>query len=685
LGWLLQAGISAALAASLPSEKTFTNSLEMRFVRIEPGTFTMGNADPLPEAVLNTPELGGNRKIWLPVAGDADERPVHPVTISRPFYLGVCEVTNDQYECFDPRHVYLRGKNAFSVEGDEAVVHVGWDEAAAFCKWLAEKEGLPYRLPTEAEWEYACRAGTTTPFWTGLSLPDAFLKNPDESWYPDPERGRGWQSVVRLHVGKTPPNPWGLCDMHGNVEEWCRDWYGPYAAGPQVDPVGRADGDFKVTRGGSHGTVAFYLRSANRMGTLPEERSWYIGFRVALGEPPATAPLPTPTPASVQQNVLQKRPRNVLKGPDRKKPYFIGPREYVKIPANSEGPLFSKHNHDAAVAECLNGDLLAIWYTTVSERGRELGVAASRLPLGASEWQEASPFWDAPDRNDHAPALFYDDKQTLYHFNALSAAATWGPLAIVMRTSTDNGVTWSKARLIAPEHGRRHQVVESVIKTREGALLFPCDGSPGGSGGTALQISTDGGLTWNDPGGTIAGIHAAVAQLDDGRLFAMGRGDAIDGRAPISISADMGKTWTYSASPFPVILGGQRLNLIKLREGPLLLIAFANEAEEIAMDVPVLMADAVGNRHRLAGLFAAVSYDNGKTWPKIRSINDGQPAHPAFSTDHRPFTMSPVSGEHKGYMTIHQARNGVIHLLSSLNHYAFNLKWVETPPPAITP
>ena len=145
---------------------------------------------------------------------------------------------------------------------------VSWHEAVRFCRWLSQKEGRPYRLPTEAEWEYACRAGTSTAFHTGNALPEIFHKQQERRDEPVP---------VSLHIGRTPPNPWGLFDMHGNVEEWCDDWYGPYEADDQTDPVGRADGDFKMTRGGSHNTLVAYLRSANRQGTLPEDKHWLIG------------------------------------------------------------------------------------------------------------------------------------------------------------------------------------------------------------------------------------------------------------------------------------------------------------------------------------------------------------------------------------------------------------------------
>jgi len=656
-----------AQTAEMPNGASHVNSLGMRLVRIEPGTFMMGS----------------------PERGDFDERPVHQVTITRPFYMGVCEVSNAQYEQFDPEHGKLRGKLGFSREDDEAVVFVSWHDAVRFCRWLADKEGLPYRLPTEAEWEYACRAGTTTDFHTGDTLPEAFHKNVTESWFPCPSRGKG--QPITLLVGQTPANPWGLCDMHGNVEEWCHDWYGPYVEGDQVDPVGREDGDSRVTRGGSHSTELRYLRSANRMGTLPEDKSWLIGFRVVLGPMPDTKPLPVPPPARNRCDVRQEVPPDLSEGPDPTKPYFKGPREYVKIPPGSNGPLFSKHNHDPALVACQNGDLLAIWYTCLREPGRELGIAASRLRYGQEEWEPASPFWDTPDRNDHAPAMWFDGKGTIYHFNALSAAATWGSPATVMRTSSDNGATWSKARLIMPEHELHHMPVESVFRTREGFLIVPCDAVTGGSGGTAVLISRDGGQTWVDPGegkpqpnfqeggpgAWIAGIHAGIVQLADGRLMAFGRGDAIDGHMPKSISADLGETWTYTASPFPPISGGQRLAMLRLKEGPIFFASFAKT---------MMIPDASGKERPVSGLFAALSFDEGETWPVRRLVtDDGPPREVDGGGNTGRFILSHESAEPRGYLSVCQTPDGVIQLITSKQHYAFNLAWLKTPAPVPPP
>ncbi|HLB73627.1 MAG TPA: SUMF1/EgtB/PvdO family nonheme iron enzyme, partial [Sedimentisphaerales bacterium] len=555
-------GLGCSTAAARGGE-SFTNSIGMNLVGVEPGGFLMGQAE----------------------GGDWDERPVHNVTLSKPFAISATEVTNAQYESAKggtPDHKKLRAKLGFSRDDDEAVVFVSWHDAVNFCEWLSKKEGKTYRLPTEAEWEYACRAGTNTAYSTGSELPKSCHKNQEETWDPKP---------VSLKVAAGPANPWGLYDMHGNVEEWCYDWYGPYDESDQTDPVGRSEGDFKVMRGGAHSTRIEYLRSANRSGTLPDDKSWLIGFRVVQAELPETKPLgPAPIPLN-RQDVNQDIPKDLTKGPDPEKPYFKGPIQYVKIPPGSDGPMYSRHNHDPALINCPNGDLLAIWYSCRSEAGRELAIVASRLRYGSNEWEAASPFWDAPDRNDHAPAFWCDGEKTIYHINGLSVGATWGRMALIMRTSADSGATWSAATIIAPEHAYRHQPVQSVFRSYEGFIILPCDAVSGGDGGTAIHISQDNGGTWRDPGagqpnptfkagekgGWIAGIHAGVVQLRNGNLMALGRSNNIDGQMPMSISDDMGKSWTYSASPFQPIGGGQRLILRRLNEGPILVVTFAHQ------------------------------------------------------------------------------------------------------------
>ena len=238
-------------AEQVPVDQTFVNSIGIKMVRIEPGSFRMGS--PEGETMLSADQ-------W-------DEQPLHEVTMTQPFYMAATEVTNVQYEQFDPEHRKWRGLRDVSQADDEAVTYVSWQEAAAFCEWLSERENKPYRLPTEAEWEYACRAGTTTAYWTGENLPEAHHRN---QWTETADkrvnakdramRDKKGKENVSLRVETMPANSWGLHEMHGNVEEWVRDWYGPYPKNGS-DPMGPADGTFKVTRGGSHNTACLLYTS----------------------------------------------------------------------------------------------------------------------------------------------------------------------------------------------------------------------------------------------------------------------------------------------------------------------------------------------------------------------------------------------------------------------------------------
>jgi len=614
-------------------QEEFTNSIGMDFVRIPAGSFSMGSTD-----------------------GDFDEEPVHEVSISQPFYMSKYEVTNAQYEQFDAAHggIYHYG---FSHRPEEAVIIVSWNQAAGFCQWLSDLEGRPYRLPTEAEWEYACRAGTTTKYFTGDSLDSAYyhVLNQNNTTGPSPQP---------LDVGTALPNDFGLYDMHGNVEEWCHDWYGPYESGSQTDPVGRALGDHRVTRGGSHSTPVKYLRSANRIGAVPDDAQWLIGFRVVMAPLPATQPLPEAPPQRYQTNVTQEVPADIDRCPDPGLPYFYGPRKFVNIPPELEGgPLYSYHNHCPGVVECPNGDLLAIWYSTLdvgstkgnAERARELSIAGSRLRYGQQDqWEPASVFWLTPDRNNHTPCI-WGDKETgaLYHFNGVADAYAWTSLATTLRTSTDNGVTWSYPRVILPGHTSGHMPVESVFRASGGALVLPCDVGAGGSGGTFIWISRDEGLTWYNPGGHAAGIHAGIAELADGRLLAFGRGDDIGGMMPKSISSNMGVSWSYSASVFPPIGSTKRLVLLRLVEGPLFFASFGSN-----------------------GLFGSVSWDDGDTWSAQKLITDGS-GRTVETLDGALFTLTENNAEPTGYLSVCQGRNGIINLISSRQHYALNLKWMD--------
>lgn len=616
-----------------------------------------------------------------------DEKPIHQVVITHPFRMGRTEITNAQYEAFRPEHRIYRGKNGLSSADDEAVVFVSYQDAVDYCQWLSQKEGKNYRLPTEAEWEYACRAGSYFPYYMGDGLPDAYRKNQQTARDPQP---------VSLKVGQTEPNAFGLYDMHGNVEEWCSDWYGPYLPGFQTDPAGRISGDFRVTRGGSHNTPDNYLRSSNRMAMLPDDKHSFTGFRIVESDR-------TPTPNVAEERGNHLNQQRIIQSKYTwkviEKPLFTAPVPYVIAPSEASGePLFS-HNHQPAITWCDNGDLLAIWFSGDEENGRGMIVAASRKRAGTNEWDPASTFFKVPDRNMTGSSLLNDGQGTLYHLNGVEAAGDWQNLMMVMRTSQDNGQTWSRPQIIAPEHTKRHQVIAGPIVTREGWLLQACDAGPGSHDGAAIHISKDKGKNWADPwdgkpmpdfkeggtGSTIAGIHAGIVQLKDGSLMALGRGNSIANaegklRMPMSISHDMGKSWTYHASLFPPIDGGQRLVFLRLREGPLLLISFTDHPlrtpkGEQGMD----FTDSTGKTYKGYGLYAALSYDEGKTWPIKRLLTDGKEELLNGGAWTQYFLKDETHAEPRGYMAATQSPDNLIHLVSSRLYYCFNLAWLEHP------
>jgi formylglycine-generating enzyme required for sulfatase activity len=235
-----------------PSEKSaYTNSLGMKFVYIPPGTFMMGS--PVSEEGRYRDEFQ------------------HEVTLTKGFYMQITEVTQGQWQA-------VMGENPshFKDCGDDCPVEsVSWNDAQKFIEKLNRKEkGSQYRLPTEAEWEYACRAGTRTRYYTGDSEEDLDRAG----WY-------GRNSGGKTHpVGRKEPNGFGLYDMHGNVWEWCQDWYGDYPNGSVIDPKGPSSGSSRVLRGGSWIFYGWFVRSASRFRFVPSERYHDFGLRLARGQ-----------------------------------------------------------------------------------------------------------------------------------------------------------------------------------------------------------------------------------------------------------------------------------------------------------------------------------------------------------------------------------------------------------------
>lgn len=250
LGWTSPRDRASAEPRATASPKPIVNSLRMKLVLIPAGEFTMGS--PKAQEV-----------------GFSNESPPQKIRISKPFYMGIHEVTQREY-----REVMGNNPSRYKLSPDHPVEQVTWEEAVEFCQKLserpAEKEGKRvYRLPTEAEWEYACRAGTTTTFHFGDALTDK-----QANFQRDKDR--------TTKVGSYEPNAFGLYDMHGNVWEWCQDWFdgGAYEIAAGNDPAGPETGDSRVIRGGSWHSEADRCRCATRDSFTPSHRFNDIGFRV---------------------------------------------------------------------------------------------------------------------------------------------------------------------------------------------------------------------------------------------------------------------------------------------------------------------------------------------------------------------------------------------------------------------
>ena len=240
-----------------PTSKTFSLGTEMAFVWIPPGVFQMGSPDT---------EEGR----W------DDEGPLHEVEISEGFWLGTYEVTQEQWESVMGETPWA-GLDYVREHPSHPAVSISWNDVQAFIGRLNAAAGDSlYRLPTEAEWEYACRAGSRTRW----SFGDDESELTDYAWY----RANAWNVGEQYDhaVGTKLPNAWGLYDMHGNVWEWVQDWWDSdyYNSSPRVDPSGPTSGSYRAFRGGSFYHLARNVRSANRLDFLPDYRHYVIGVRL---------------------------------------------------------------------------------------------------------------------------------------------------------------------------------------------------------------------------------------------------------------------------------------------------------------------------------------------------------------------------------------------------------------------
>lgn len=620
--------LAAALFAGI-SKKSFLNSVGLTMVRIEPGSFEMGiDAAPLPQTLLK----GFSGAVYDRTSdqGDYDESPAHKVTITHAFWMSATEVTIEQFRKFRPE---FQGNPYYA----PYVSGVSWYDAAAFCRWLSEKEGKTYRLPTEAEWEYAARAGTQTPFSSGLEPP------PPET-----------------------PNAWGLKNMHTGVAEWVLDWHGLYPAPPQVDPSGPAQGIARVVRGGgldyrpskSDGgkhypaELPYYARSANRAAFTPAFASprHPIGFRIVQAVMPTTMPVRF-EPPFFQLAVKQESP-DLKRGPDPSRPYYhtrplfpnLGGRDMRTIGWKiGLAPGLGSAYHNSAVQVCNNGDLIAAYYNTPKyEDDPDQTILTMRLRYGAEDWDMPEPWPDFPDVADAAPVFWNDHGKIWFFFG--SPRLLGGPPFQYM-TSADNGATWSAVELPdlqGPVGKFTPQPINSVVRAKDGTIYLPVDGA----GSTSVVFaSRDSGKTWFDTGGRTTGRHTTLVIGKDGSLIGFGgKNSNNDGFMPKAVSRDGGKSWEKSKTPFRPLGSGQRPSVIRLADGRLFFVADLFDKKKLGTEG--------------AGAFVALSDDDGETW----------------TTRQLPNIVTV------GYTTATQAPNGVIQIVTSKNnpplHIELNEAWV---------
>lgn len=623
-------------------------------VLVPAGRFRMGaDAAPLPEPLRQGFGVMSER----PMYGDYDELPAHEVRITHAFRISVTQVSPAEFALFDPDYKPHAATPAYAAG-------VSYAQAIAYCRWLTRKTGKPWRLPTEAEWEYVARAGGTKLYGaTDTPLP------------------------------LDQPNAFGVRNQEVGRPEWVLDWYGSYASNAAADPVGPALGMTRVVRGGGldwrhtatktspdrnlPATAPYFSRPANRASLPPafSSATGNVGFRVVQAPMPTTRSTSTP-PLFFESAVLQ---RSLLGGvarsqavdtPDPQRPFY---RTYELFP-NLGGrsmpdvgwrlgltPGLGIHYHNSAIQELPNGDLLAAFYNTPrDEDDPDQTIITMRRRAGSVTWDMPEPFPIFADAGLAAPVIWND-----LAARALPGGRVWffwgfarliGAPPFAWATSADSGATWSAVHLpMFPKPIGRYvsQPINSVVRGPDGAIYLPTDSTgrePDGNGSvSAVWRSADNGKSWADTGGRTAGRHTTIVFARNGDLLGFGgKNSNIDGRMPLATSHDDGATWTKSKLPFDPLASGERPSVIRLASGRLFFVADYNPHNQKHV-------------HR-DGAYVALSDDDGQHWT-IKRL---------------PANILTV-----GYTTATQDAAGFIHVVTTKNDTDYEIQlneaWVLAP------
>ena len=595
--------------------------------QIPAGSFIMGaDQQALSSAVVSGFGVNSDR----PVHGDFDEHPAHKVTLTHNFAIATHLVTVKEFQSFDPSY------NGVAAYPDYAA-GISYERAIAYCAWLTKKIGKPYRLPTEAEWEYTARAGTQTPFFTGDTP-------------PAPGQANRWGVVI----GEGTP-------------EWVADWYAPYVAGPQVDPTGPLDGDTRVVRGGgldfrkskpgeSYPAMApYFARAANRASMAPsyESAEGNIGFRVVQAPMPAAHPSPEAQyffRTDVKQTAGAVNEKSGSFGSSSSSPFYRVHELFPNLNGKSMpevgwelglAPGLGINYHNSAVQVLNNGDVVAAYYNTPDkEDDPDQTVLIMRRRAGTEDWDMPEPWPYFADAACAAP-VFFNERGRLWLFWGFPRLIGAPPFAYI--TSEDNGATWSAIHFphfTATVGPYTSQPINSIVRAKDGTLYLPTDAK----GSTSVVWAThDDGRTWYDTGGRTGGRHTTLVIARNGELLGFGGKDSsFEGRMPLSTSADGGKTWVESKTPFDPLASGERPSVIRLASGRLFFVADFNPNHEKHL-------------HK-DGAFVALSDDDGKTWKQKRL----------------PADILTV-----GYVTATEGPDGIIHIVTSKNTVNYEIELNE--------
>lgn len=608
--------VSAVIApAGALAQELAADHAGNKLVTVPAGSFRMGaDADALSSNIRE----GFGVTSLRPADGDFDETPAHTVHITHSFRMATTEVTVEQYREFDPTYVPDAAYPQYAAG-------LSYIQASAYCVWLSKRERKPYRLPTEAEWEYAARAGGTKVFGQSDTPPKV-----------------------------DTPNAWGLSNLGSGRPEWVFDWYGPYQREAQTNPVGPVSGYARVVRGGGldfrrskteavyTAAAPYFERAATRASMAPtfQSHEGNIGFRVVQ------APMPTARPYAAQplcfQTAVKQTPDRVQDGPDASKPWLhmieLFPNLQGKSMPNvgwqlglSRGLGIAYHN--SAIQQMPNGDTLAAYYNTPNqEDDPDQTVLTMRRRAGSETWDMPEPWPYFADAANAAPVIWNDSGKVWFFWGTPRLIGAW-PFAYM--TSGDNGVTWSEVHFPhfdAPIGRYVPQPINSVVRTADGTILLPTDSTgkdaTGNGSISAVWGTHDDGETWYDTGGRTGGRHTTIVLAKDGSILGFGgKNSNIDGRMRVAVSNDGGNTWQKSKTPFDELMSGERPSAIRLKSGRLFFVANFNPKPEKHI-------------HK-DGAYVALSDDDGKTW-----------------------TMKPLPSNvlTVGYTTATQGADGVTHL-----------------------